>query len=68
MHTIGILDVMPHCAAKLKGYVGQSANRFVGKSTNRLRAAARQDLLEVDDASHHLLSAASLHPMSFSFW
>lgn len=54
MHTKAIPSVMPHCAAKLKGYVGQSANCFVGKPTNWLGAATRQDLLQADGASPSL--------------
>lgn len=61
--TKGILDVTPRCAAKSKGYVGQSESCFVGKPVNRLGAAARQDLLEEDGASHHLPSATSFHPV-----
>lgn len=67
MCTKEILDDTPCCAAKLEDYMGQSASCFVGKPTNRLGAAARQDLLEADSASHHFLSATPLHPMLFSF-
>lgn len=68
MCTKGILGDAPCRAAKAKDYESQNASCFVENPTKRLRAAARQDLLEVDSASHHLLPATSLHPTWVLLW